>query len=142
MNNAERVKHWFRNVWCEPRDASLIDALLDDDLRHYGVKADGPGDKADFKALYEGVLATFRNFRIDVTHTIESGDSAAYFAVASGIHIPTGTPVKFTGTGIVTYRDGKTYEVHESWDFSTLLRQIGAVPDDAVAQALIGGAGG
>ncbi len=138
--NADVIRRWCRQVWCAPRDVSLIDALLADDLRQYGVGSAEPRGKEDLRAFHAGILATFRDFRIDVTQTIEAGDTAAYCADATGIHIETGVPVKSSGSGIVKFRDGQIYETPETWDFSPLLAQIGAVPEDAVARALTGGA--
>lgn len=137
-SNAELVKRWFREVWCEPENSALMDELMSEDVRLYGINASGPLTRDDFKQVRKHFLAKYPDLRIEVTHIMESGDLVAFHAQVSGTHVDSSRPVRFAGTAIVEFRDGKIVESHETWDFASMLVQSGALPEDVVARELTG----
>ena len=137
-SNAELVKRWFRGVWCQPRDSALVDELLSDEVRIYGINPSGPLTKHDFKRVRQHLLSRFPDIRIAVTSTMECGDLVAFHAQVSGTHVDSSRRVRFAGTAIVKVRAGKFVESHETWDFATMLVQCGAVPQAVVTQELTG----
>lgn len=132
------MDRWFREVWCEPRREETIDELLDDDVKLHGVDPDSPSTKSDFKQLRRHFIAQYPDISIKMLKCVELMDTAAVHAVVSGTHQRTGQKVTFCGTTIVKWRNRKVIEACETWDFASMLAQIGEVSSRTVAAEVLG----
>lgn len=135
MSNATALTNWFDQVWGQ-RNKAVIDEMLHADFQVFGINPGGPLSRDDFKGVWQRFITTYPDIHIEITHTMESGDQVAYHALVTGTHANTNQPVRFAGTGIVTFQGGKVIESRETWDFLSMLTQNGAIEPDVVAREM------
>jgi predicted ester cyclase len=138
QSNAEVVKRWFREVWCEPRNAAMIDEMMVENVKLCGLNASEPLTRDDFKQLRQHLLAQYPDIQFEVTHTVESGDWIGFHVHVSGTHAESGQPIQIAGTGLAQIQGSKILESHETWDFASMLAQIGAISGDVIAREVTG----
>jgi steroid delta-isomerase-like uncharacterized protein len=97
----------------------------------------GPDGLAE---MVQGYRSAFPDLNVTIEQQFTEGDYVATRTTIRGRHDgelmgtpPTGRQVEFTGLTISRCRDGKIEEEWELVDVTTLLRQIGALPEMAGA---------
>jgi steroid delta-isomerase-like uncharacterized protein len=91
-------------------------------------------------AMVEAYRAALADLRVTVEHQFTEGEYVATRTTVRGRHEgdlmgipPTGRTVEFSALTISRCRDGKIEEEWELADTVSLLRQVGALPEPAVA---------
>ena len=139
MSASEANKAAVRDCFEEASRGNFgaLQSLVTPDYVVHPEEARGPDGLAE-------VVQGYRNAFPDLSFTIEQqfteGDYVATRTTIRGRHDgelmgtpPSGRQVEFTGLTISRCRDGKIEEEWELVDVTTLLRQIGALPEMAEA---------
>ncbi|MFP5261279.1 MAG: ester cyclase [Blastocatellia bacterium] len=133
----DTIQHrWFEEVWNKGR-AEAIDEMLDPDVIGHGLVGSGSnevrGVKA-FKSFYESFRGAFPDVQATVEDTVTEGDKVVGRCTVRATHTgeglgvsPTNKPVEFTGMCMVRVKDGRIVESWNSFDFLTMMRQIGLI---------------
>lgn len=132
--NKALVRRWFDEVWNQGREDAVDELLAADGVGH-GVGAAplrGPGD---FKPLYRAFRSAFRDIRVTVEEAVAEGDLVAV-RCRDELTLHDGRTCTIEGGGMVRIRDGQIVEAWNQWNFLDLLEQMGAVPSNALSQAL------
>lgn len=116
---------WMQEVWNKGR-RDTIDELLTADVIAHGLAPDGPllGPES-FKFFYDDFRKQFTNIYIDVHDVIAQDDMECVLSTVTGTHIPSGTPIKFTGQCLLRVKDGRIAEAWNHYDFMTMWGQLG-----------------
>jgi steroid delta-isomerase-like uncharacterized protein len=92
------------------------------------------------KEFISGYRAAFPDARITVEEQLAEGDLVATRWSARGTHAgelmgvePTGKQVTVSGLAISRLENGKIVEEFQNWDNFGLMKQLGAVPEPALA---------
>jgi predicted ester cyclase len=87
-----------------------------------------------FKAFHENLRSAFPDIQVTVEETVSEGDllvarcrvRATHAGNGLGIEA-TNRPVEFTGMSMMRIRDGRIVENWDSYDFLTMMQQVGLV---------------
>jgi steroid delta-isomerase-like uncharacterized protein len=114
-----------------------LQSILAPDYVIHPEEACGAGGIAE---MVQGYRNAFPDLNVTIEQQFTEGDYVATRTAIRGRHDgelmgtpPTGRQVEFTGLTISRCRDGKIEEEWELVDVTTLLRQIGALPEMAQA---------
>ena len=135
--SADLLTRWFDEVW-NRGNAEAIDELLAPDATLHGL---APGDLIGpeaFRAFHASFTATFSDIEVSIERTVEEGERVSAWCSVTATHRDSGRAVTFSGSVLGSIQDGKLQEGWNSWDFLSLLVQLGAVDAEAVAP-LLGG---
>ena len=136
-NQYDTILHrWFDEVWNKAR-AQAIDEMLDPDVIGHGL-ADSSGNEVRgieaFKSFYESFRQAFPDILVIVEDTVTEGDKIVARCAVKAIHTgeglgvaASGKPVEFSGMCMVIVKDGTIVEFWNSFDFLTMMQQIGVV---------------
>lgn len=98
-----------------------------------GKRADGLRDAG---RMIDYILTAFPDLEMTLLEWGADGDKVFCFWTATGhqrgrlMNIPpTGKQVSFTGSSVLTLKDGKIIRSRRIWDVATALRQIGLLPE-------------
>lgn len=130
------LHRWFDEVWNIGR-AETIDELLDPNAIVYGLteSSDSGMQGADaFKTFYASFRGAFPDIRVEIQDSVTEGDKIVARCVVYATHsgdglavAASGKQVKFSGMCQVRVKDGRITEAWNSFDFLTMMQQIGAV---------------
>jgi steroid delta-isomerase-like uncharacterized protein len=128
------MRTWFDEVWNQGREGT-IDRLFPVDALAHGLPGgpiQGPGG---FRALFHAFRGAFPDIRIEVEHTIATGESIAAHVRVTGTHSggtlgfpATGRRIDFRGMTMATVTGGQVQECWNCFDFLTMYQQLGVVP--------------
>ena len=131
------IQHaWFSEVWNQANEAAIDDLCAEDVIGHGLIDADGNevADREGFKAFYRGFRGAFPDIHVEVLETATEGDTVVARCRVRATHtgegflVPaTGAMVDFTGMCWVKVKDGQISESWNSFDFLTVMHQLGAV---------------
>lgn len=131
------IQHaWFGEVWNSGNEAAIDDLCAEDVIGHGLTDPEGNEVRSieGFKAFYRTFISAFPDIQIEVLEAISDGETTVSRCHVRAHHTgegfllePTGAPVDFTGICWVKLRDGKIAESWNSFDFLTLVQQIGAI---------------
>jgi ketosteroid isomerase-like protein len=134
MTNSVRVRRGFDEVWNRDNEAAIEELMAADSIG-YGLGPTIHGARG-FREFYHGFRGSFDSVRVEIEHTIESGDEVAYrgraFTRARGDDVTH----EMVGAGFIRFRDGMVVEGYNYWDFLGLMAQMKAVPEDVVPRTL------
>src|SRR4051812_38637934 len=135
MTNSERVRRWFEEVWNNDNDAA-IEEMMAPEMEGHGLAPEPLRGPEGFRTFYHPFRNAFDYVRVEIDHTLESGDEVAFRGRAR--MSPKGDPntYEISGCGFLRYRDGKMISGYNTWDFLSLMVQMGAVPADVASRAL------
>jgi predicted ester cyclase len=108
--------------------------VLDEVISEEYIGSDGrPNPPAEYKARFSVVRHAFPDIRIRFDAVIAEGDWVAVHCTIDGTHLgewrgipPTGKHATWTLTMFRRVRDGKLVQGYISWDWLSVVRQIGA----------------
>jgi steroid delta-isomerase-like uncharacterized protein len=133
----ETIQHrWFREVWNEGRTEAIDELVAPNVLGHGLIDADGNDVRGieAFKSFYYRFREAFPDIHVTVEDTVAEGNkivarcSVAATYLGDGLEVrASGKPVRFTGMCMVRVEDGRIVESWNSFDFLTMLQQIGLV---------------
>jgi len=137
--NEALVRRFFEEM-CNARRLDVADEILSADHEYvdpHSPPADrGPDGMKAIVSIYQDEL----DGHWQVEETISAGDRVTVRWVGSGVHksdlmgVPaTGRPVRVDAISVFRIENGKIAQHICLWDTLTLLQQIGAVPEPAVA---------
>jgi predicted ester cyclase len=138
-DETERNKATARRIWEEVFPATdlegLASAVAPDSLDH-SARPDEPRGIEGVKRTMLWLASVFSDQRWEITQVIGEGDLVAVHGTYHGRHTgdlmgipPTGREVAFEYVHIVRFRDGLAAEHWSVRDDSTLMRQLGVVPE-------------
>jgi steroid delta-isomerase-like uncharacterized protein len=114
-----------------------LQSIVTPDYAVHPEEAQGPEGLAE---MVQGYRNAFPDLSVTIEQQFTEGDYVATRTTIRGRHDgelmgtpPSGRQVEFTGLTISRCRDGKIEEEWELVDVTTLLRQIGALPEMAEA---------
>jgi predicted ester cyclase len=121
-------------------DWTVFDRLIDPDVVDHAALPGTPPGRDGVRALFEGFLAAFPDFRARIRDQIVEADKVVTRKTFSGTHAgefmgipPTGSEVEFDVIDIVRVRGGRIVEHWNVVDQLSLLRQLRVVPVPAQA---------
>ena len=129
------LRRWFREVWCEGRAEAIAELFPPHGLAH-GLGAEPVRGPEAFLGFWRGFRATFGDVHIGVDDVVDEGRTA--YARCTARMTYGGRPVVLTGGCQARVEDGRIAECWNTWDFLTLLVQMGALPADALPRAFAG----
>lgn len=107
----------------------VIDEVISEDFVHNGQRRGRNGQRR----VYEEFLVAFPDLHTSVVEIFAADDRVAVHRRWTGTHAgtfqgiePTGRPVDFESTAILTIRDGRIAEYHGVLDMLALMTQLGA----------------
>jgi steroid delta-isomerase-like uncharacterized protein len=133
----DTIQHrWFEEVWNKGR-ADAIDQMLAPEIVGHGL-VDSNGNEVRgveaFKSFYESFREAFPDIKVTVEDTVAEGDKIVARCTVRATHTgeglgvnPTNRPVEFTGMCMLRVKDGRIVESWNSFDFLTMMQQIGLV---------------
>ncbi len=131
------IQHaWFEEVWNKSNAAAIDDLCTDNVVGHGLVDAQGNevNTREGFKSFYQAFRGAFPDIHVDVLETATEGDNVVARCLVRATHTgegfvvpPTGIQVEFTGMSWVKVKDSKIKESWNSFDFLTVMQQLGAV---------------
>ncbi len=139
MSASEANKAAVRDCFEEASRGNFgaLQSLVTPDYVVHPEEARGPDGLAE---VVQGYRNAFPNLSVTIEQQFTEGDYVATRTTIRGRHDgelmgtpPSGRQVEFTGLTISRCRDGKIEEEWELVDVTTLLRQIGALPEMAEA---------
>jgi len=130
------MRRWFQEVWCEGNPATIAELFPAHGLAH-GLGAEPVRGPEAFLEFWRGFRATFRDLHIRVDDALDEGPMTYVRCTARMKHA--NTPVVLAGGCQARIEDGKIAECWNTWDFVTLLTQMGALPPDVLGRAFAGG---
>jgi steroid delta-isomerase-like uncharacterized protein len=139
MSASEANKAAVRDCFEEASRGNFgaLKSLVTPDYVVHPEEARGPDGLAE---MVQGYRNAFPDLSVTIEQQFTEGDYVATRTTIRGQHDgelmgtpPTGRQVEFTGLTISRCRDGKIEEEWELVDVTTLLRQIGALPEMAEA---------
>ena len=139
MSASEENKAAVRGCFEEASRGNFgaLDSIVTPNYVVHPEEARGPEGLAD---MVQGYRTAFPDLSVTIEQQFTEGDYVATRTTIRGRHDgelmgtpPSGRQVEFTGLTISRCRDGKIEEEWELVDVTTLLRQIGALPEMAEA---------
>jgi steroid delta-isomerase-like uncharacterized protein len=137
IDQYDTIQHrWFEEVWNKGR-ADVMDELLDQSVIIHGLADPGGrevrGAEA-FKSFYESFRGALPDIQVIVEDTVSEGDKVVTRLTVKARHTgeglglsATGNTVEFTGMCMTIAKDGKIVECWNSFDFLTMMQQIGLI---------------
>ena len=136
-SNTTLIQKWFDEVWNGKRKEASIDEMMSQDCKIYGMDGANPTTRDDLKIIWRHYLKTFPDIHFEIIHLMENEDSVALYVKVTGTDAETNKPVCFYGTSMAKLRDGKLVEVRETWDFVTMLTQLGILGKEFLPKQII-----
>jgi len=139
MDNPSR--RIFEEVW-NRRNPAIIDELMAPDYVHHDVLSPEAFGLDGYKQFADRYLSAFPDLHMTIHDEVVAGDRIVTRWTATGTHdgdlpgLPrTGKKVSVTGITIARLSNGKFVESWNNWDALGMLRQLGAIPSDAMDRA-------
>jgi len=139
MDNPSR--RIFEEVW-NRRNPAIIDELMTPDYVHHDVLSPEAFGLDGYKQFVARYLSAFPDLQMTIHDEVVTVDRIVTRWTATGTHdgdlpgLPrTGKKVSVTGITIARLSNGKFVESWNNWDALGMLRQLGAIPMDAVGRA-------
>jgi steroid delta-isomerase-like uncharacterized protein len=133
--NVNLMKRWFREVWEQRREKTIMELFAADGVAH--GSSDRGGDirgPKEFLAFYERLTGSFSDMHFTIEDTLDVDDKVVLRWSATMRHTgdklgfrATGKDVAITGVTIAKIRNGQVIEGWDNWDKLALLQQIGAI---------------
>jgi predicted ester cyclase len=127
MSTNEHNKAVVRDCFAQA-SAGNFDALPGLLAEDYVLHPEGVRGADGLAELVQGYRASIPNVSIAIDHQFTEGDYVATRTTMRGTHV-TGHDVEFTGLTVSRCRDGKIEEEWEIVDVTSLLAQIGRLPE-------------
>ncbi|HEX5727347.1 MAG TPA: ester cyclase [Longimicrobiaceae bacterium] len=137
--NKALIRRWFDEVWNQGSEEA-IDEMMADDVSIYALPPETMSSREAFKEFYRPFIAAFPELHVSVEEVFAEGDRVGFRCRVQATH-RNGRRCQFDGGGFARVRDGKLAEGHNVWNFHELLEQLGAIPPNALMDA-VSGAGG
>lgn len=135
MNNCDLIHKWFDLLWCQ-HDASVIDQILHKDIKMHGISAGEALGREHFRSIYQHYIEMMPDVQIKVVEVFEMDDSVALYAQITGTHAQTGKTIEVSGCAMARVVDCQIVESWESWNFVSMLVQLGEIPEEKLAAIL------
>ena len=139
MDNPSR--RIFEEVW-NRRNPAIIDELMAPDYVHHDVLSPEAFGLDGYKQFADRYLSAFPDLQMTIHDEVVTVDRIVTRWTATGTHdgdlpgLPrTGKKVSVTGITIARLSNGKFVESWNNWDALGMLRQLGAIPSDAMDRA-------
>jgi steroid delta-isomerase-like uncharacterized protein len=130
--NRALVRRWY-DEYVNGHDVDALDDLVTPDFTsHFLSGAEGAG--ADqIKQIDAAIFATLPDVRVTIQDMVVEGDRVAvrYSALATPASNPLGGPLAATGMDIFRIADGKIAQRWAELDYTGMLMQLGAVPNES-----------
>lgn len=132
----ERVVQEFLAAW-SAHDVDRLLSLFTDDVDYVDVPVGAVlHGKEELRAFAAGWFAVSPDITFEPTATVVTGSRAAAEWVGSGTQhgdLPgmpaTGKPWQVRGASVMELAGGKIKRCTDYWDFATVMRQLGFLPD-------------
>lgn len=139
MDNPSR--RIFEEVW-NRKNPAIIDELMAPDYVHHDVLSPEAFGLDGYKQFADRYLSAFPDLQMTIHDEVVAGDRIVTRWTATGTHdgdlpgLPrTGKKISVTGITIARLSNGKFVESWNNWDALGMLRQLGAIPGDAMGRA-------
>jgi steroid delta-isomerase-like uncharacterized protein len=139
MDNPSR--RIFEEVW-NRKNPAIIDELMALDYVHHDVLSPEAFGLDGYKQFADRYLSAFPDLQMTIHGEVVAGDRIVTGWTATGTHdgdlpgLPrTGKKISVTGITIARLSNGKFVESWNNWDALGMLRQLGAIPSDAMGRA-------
>jgi steroid delta-isomerase-like uncharacterized protein len=134
------LRRIFDELW-NGKNRAVIDEVMSPEYIHHDVLYPDSGIDG-YKQFVEQYLTAFPDIRITIHDEIVAGDAIVARWTATGTQNgdllklpPTGNRLSVTGITIARVMDGKIVESWNNWDALGMMRQLGAIPRDAINRA-------
>jgi predicted ester cyclase len=125
--NKALVRHYLEEIYRGNLD--ILDEVISEDY----VGSNGPNPPAKYKVGFGAIRRAFPDIQIRFDALIAEDDWVAMHCTIEGTHLgewrgipPTGKHATWTATAFRRVRDGKIVQGYASWDWLSVLHQIGA----------------
>lgn len=136
------LQMWFDRMWNEDRPREDIEALFDEYWAEEAVADGVAGREISSKqaalALVDAFRGVFRDIHFELFDFHEFGDCVGAYTRLTMVHRERESAIDVRGHVLVRIQDGRIVEGRNSIDFVPVLEQMGALPPDALAEALRG----
>ena len=139
MDNPSR--RIFEEVW-NRRNPAIIDELMAPEYVHHDVLSPEAFGLDGYRQFSDRYLSAFPDLKMTIDDEVVAGDRIVTRWTATGTHegdlpgLPrTGKKISVTGITIARLSNGKFVESWNNWDALGMLRQLGAIPSDAMDRA-------
>jgi predicted ester cyclase len=126
--NKTLVRHYIAEIYRGNLD--IIDEVISEGY----VGTAGPNPPAQYKANNAALRRAFPDIQVRFDAVIAEGDWVAVHCTIEGTHLgewrgipPTGKHATWTGTAFRRVRDGKVVRGYATFDWLSVLQQIGAI---------------
>ena len=132
---ADILTRWFEEVWNQGLEATIFELCDPEVVLHGGGPEPMRGVEA-VRNFWKSIRSKYPGVRVEVEQVIEGPHGVACRSSSKMPHPQTGEMITLRGSTFATIEDGRFTEVHDVWDFSTLLEAMGSVPQDSLVALL------
>jgi predicted ester cyclase len=127
------LQQYFEEVWNKGNLAAIDELTCPDAVIHTLISGGGETahDLASFKKLFEPMLASLSDVRVELEVVMCADDLEAARCVITAVHYEDAArsmerckPIHFTGMSMVRLRDRRIEESWNSFDFETMYLQM------------------
>jgi inosine-uridine nucleoside N-ribohydrolase/predicted ester cyclase len=136
--NKALVQRYYDEIW-NTGELSALEELVDESFLSYTNEYAYAGGRDELWATLGLIRIAMPDLRVEILQLIAEGDFVAARVVISGTHTgdfmsipPTGNPIRFALTSVLTVSGGKIVEERQTLDFLSLLGGFGIIPPDAL----------
>jgi pyrimidine-specific ribonucleoside hydrolase len=136
--NKALVQRYYDEIW-NTGELSALEELVDESFLSYTNEYPYAGGRDELWATLGLMRTAIPDLRVEILQLIAEGNFVAARVVITGTHTgdfmnvpPTGNPIRFALTSILTVSSGKIVEEQQTLDFLSLLGGFGILPPDAL----------
>jgi predicted ester cyclase len=132
MNNKDFMNRWYTELW-NNGNAGVIDEMLHPDVKAYGLGPEPLVGIDAFKEFYKSFSNDLTEIKVTVDNNIAEDNFVVSLCVVEAVHKKSRAPVRFTGTSIAQFEDGRLLIGWNHFDFLTYYLQIGKITQEQLA---------
>jgi len=137
MDRAELLSRWYHRVYVEG-DLDAVDEIFTDAMQARGLLDDMQVGPEDIRVFAMALVNLVDEPNLRLVKIVESGDWVAALIEAEGKRVTDGVEIRAMGQLMARFEGDRIAEAYNSFDFMALFRQLGLLPEDAVALGMTG----
>lgn len=134
------MRAWFRRVWNEGDESAIFDLFAKDGKAH-GLGPEPIVGPESYREFWKGLRTTFDDVQVEFIDCADHGgdsDSGGTCLLHLQAQLKQGRATHpLEGFARCRIESGQIQECWQSWDWVTLLVEMGALPADTLARALM-----
>ncbi len=132
-----KLQTWYDRVWKE-EDTSAIEEMLKPQCELEGLGKQTLIGCEQFTGFHQAILAKLSNINITIDKSMENDGWVSALCSLTAVAKHSGKPVVITGAVFACIEADQFTHAYDHWDFIGLWEQLGLLPENSFATALMG----